>query len=76
MSKKHNQKLITPEILRQAVIGSFQKLNPSYMMKKSCNVCGRGGLRHFLTLLLSFPECIWGFSAKIAICAPITLLYV
>ena len=33
MSKKHNQKLITPEILRQAVIGSFQKLNPRYMMK-------------------------------------------
>ena len=28
MSKKHNQKLITPEIFRNAVIGSFVKLNP------------------------------------------------
>ena len=33
MSKKRNQKLITPEIFRQAVIGSFVKLNPRYMMK-------------------------------------------
>ena len=32
MSKK-NQKLITPEIFRQAIIGSFTKLNPLYMMK-------------------------------------------
>ena len=33
MSKKQNQKLITPAIFRQAVAGSFQKLNPRYMMK-------------------------------------------
>ena len=32
MSKK-NQKLITPDIFRQAVKGSFTKLNPLYMMK-------------------------------------------
>ena len=32
MSKKKN-KTLTPEILHQAVIGSFQKLNPRYMMK-------------------------------------------
>jgi len=32
MSKK-NQKLVTPDIFRQAVIGSFTKLNPLYMMK-------------------------------------------
>ena len=30
---KRNQKLITPQIFRQAVIGSFVKLNPAYMMK-------------------------------------------
>ena len=30
---KRNQKLVTPAILRQAVIGSFTKLNPVYMMK-------------------------------------------
>lgn len=33
MSKKQNQKLITPEIMHQAIIGSFAKLNPRYMMK-------------------------------------------
>lgn len=33
MSKKQNQKLITPEIMYQAMIGSFTKLNPRYMMK-------------------------------------------
>lgn len=33
MNKKQNQKLITPEIMHQAIIGSFAKLNPRYMMK-------------------------------------------
>lgn len=33
MSKKQNQKLITPEIMHQAIVGSFMKLNPRYMMK-------------------------------------------
>ena len=33
MSKNLNQKLVTPEIFHQAVIGSFTKLNPRYMMK-------------------------------------------
>ena len=33
MSKKQTKKLITPEIFHQAVIGSFVKLNPRYMMK-------------------------------------------
>lgn len=33
MSKKQNQKLITPEIMHQAIVGSFTKLNPRYMMK-------------------------------------------
>lgn len=33
MSKKQNQKLIIPEIMHQAMIGSFTKLNPRYMMK-------------------------------------------
>lgn len=32
MSRK-NQKQMTPGMLRQAVIGSFIKLNPLYMMK-------------------------------------------
>ena len=32
MSKKQ-QKLMTPDILRQALIGSFTKLDPRYMIK-------------------------------------------
>ena len=63
MSKKHNQKLITPEILRQAVIGSFQKLNPRYMMKNPVMFVVEVGCA--ITLVLSFfPERIRGFSAK------------
>ena len=32
MSKKQ-QKGLTPEMVRQAVVGAFLKLNPKYMMK-------------------------------------------
>lgn len=53
MSKK-NQKLITPEIFRQAVIGSFTKLNPVYMMKNPVMFVVEIGF--FITLALSvFP---------------------
>ncbi len=53
MSKK-NQKLITPDIFRQAVIGSFTKLNPLYMMKNPVMFVVEIGF--FITLLLSiFP---------------------
>ena len=33
MSKKQNKKLLTPEILKQALIGSVKKLDPRYMIK-------------------------------------------
>ena len=33
MSKKQNKSSITPDIMRQALKGSFQKLNPQYMIK-------------------------------------------
>ena len=33
MSKKQNQKMMTPDIMRQALIGSFAKLDPRYMIK-------------------------------------------
>ena len=33
MSKKQNKKLLTPEILKQALIGSVKKLDPRYMSK-------------------------------------------
>lgn len=54
MSKKHDKKLITPEILRQAIKGSFIKLNPRYMMKNPVMFVVEVGC--FVTLILSiFP---------------------
>ena len=53
MSRK-NQKQMTPEMLRQAVIGSFIKLNPLYMMKNPVMFVVEVGF--FITLILSvFP---------------------
>ena len=49
---KRNQKLVTPAILRQAVIGSFTKLNPAYMMKNPVMFVVEIGF--FITLVLSF----------------------
>ena len=63
MSKKHNQKLITPEILRQAVIGSFIKLNPRYMMKNPVMFVVEVGCRHYPDAFL-LPRTVRGCSAK------------
>lgn len=57
MSKK-NQKLITPEIFRQAIIGSFTKLNPVYMMKNPVMFVVEIGC--FITLILSFFPGLFG----------------
>ena len=57
MSKK-NQKLITPEIFRQAIIGSFTKLNPLYMMKNPVMFVVEVGC--FITLVLSFFPGLFG----------------
>ncbi len=57
MSKK-NQKLITPAIFRQAVIGSFTKLNPVYMMKNPVMFVVETGF--FITLALSFFPGLFG----------------
>ena len=55
MSNKRTQKLITPEIFRQAIIGSFVKLNPRYMMKNPVMFVVEVGF--VITLILSFfPE--------------------
>ena len=61
MSKKHNQKLITPEIVRQAVIGSFVKLNPRYMMKNRVMFVVEVGF--FITLILSIFPSLFGDQA-------------
>ena len=58
MSKKQTKKLITPEIFHQAVIGSFVKLNPRYMMKNPVMFVVEVGC--FITLLLSFLPGLFG----------------
>lgn len=61
MSKKRNQKLITPEIFRQAVIGSFVKLNPRYMMKNPVMFVVEVGF--VITLILSIFPALFGDAA-------------
>ena len=58
MSKKQTKKLMTPEIFHQAVIGSFVKLNPRYMMKNPVMFVVEVGC--FITLLLSFLPGLFG----------------
>ena len=58
MSKKQNQKLITPAIFRQAVAGSFKKLNPRYMMKNPVMFVVEVGFA--ITLALSFFPGLFG----------------
>lgn len=54
MSKK-NQKLMTPEILKQAVMDAFKKLNPVYMVKNPVMFVVEVGC--LITLVLSvFPN--------------------
>lgn len=57
MSKK-KQKLITPEIFRQAIIGSFTKLNPAYMIKNPVMFVVEIGCA--ITLVLSFFPGLFG----------------
>ena len=58
MSKKKNKKLITPEILHQAIIGSFKKLDVRYMVKNPVMFVVEIGF--FITLLLSIFPGIFG----------------
>ncbi len=54
MSKKQNKKLLTREILTQALIGSVKKLDPRYMIKNPVMFVVETGF--FITLLLTiFP---------------------
>ena len=65
MSKKQTKKLMTPEIFHQAVIGSFVKLNPRYMMKNPVMFVVEVGC--FITLLLSFLSWfVWRYQPAIS----------
>ena len=57
-----NQKLITPQILKQAIAGSFTKLNPLYMMKNPVMFVVEIGF--FITLALSFFPGLFGDSGE------------
>ncbi len=58
MSKHSKKQSITPEMLREALKGSFQKLNPRYMMKNPVMFVVEVGF--FVTLLLSFFPNLFG----------------
>ena len=58
MSKHSKKQSITPEIFREALKGSFQKLNPRYMIKNPVMFVVEIGF--FITLLLSFFPHLFG----------------
>ena len=81
MSKNRKQKLITPEILHQAIIGSFTKLNPRYMMRNPVMFVVEIGF--FITLVLSFVPGLFGdtgsnvrlYNIVVAVILLITVLF-
>ena len=58
MSKKQNKKLLTPEILKQALIGSVKKLDPRYMSKNPVMFVVEIGF--LITLLLTIVPGLFG----------------
>ena len=58
MSKKQNKNLLTPEILKQALIGSVKKLDPRYMAKNPVMFVVETGF--FITLLLTIVPGLFG----------------
>ena len=58
MSKKQTQKLITPEIFHQAVIGSFHKAESTIYDEKSGHVCGRSRLLYHSAAFFLFQVCL------------------
>ena len=58
MSKKQNKKLLTPEILKQALIGFVKKLDPRYMLKNPVMFVVETGF--LITLLLTIVPGLFG----------------
>ena len=58
MSKKQNKKLLTPEILKQALPGAVKKLDPRYMIKNPVMFVVEIGF--FITLLLAIVPGLFG----------------
>lgn len=62
MSKKKGTKFVTKDILKSSVIGSFQKLDPRYMMKNPVMFVVEIGC--VITLVLTFFPTLFGGSAE------------
>ena len=62
MRKKSGQKLLTPDILRQAVTGSFVKLNPRYLLRNPVMFVVEVGF--VIALLLSIFPGLFGDAAS------------
>lgn len=60
MSKKKQQNMLTPDILKQALVGSFTKLDPRYMIKNPVMFVVEVGF--FITLLQTMVPGIFGES--------------
>lgn len=58
MSKKQNKKMLTPEILRQALLGAVKKLDPRYMIKNPVMFVVEIGF--LITLLLAIVPGLFG----------------
>ena len=58
MSKKQTKKMLTPEILRQALVGAVKKLDPRYMIKNPVMFVVEVGF--FITLLLTIVPGLFG----------------
>ena len=58
MSKKQSKKLLTPEILKQALVGAFKKLDPRYMIKNPVMFVVEVGF--VIALLLSIVPSLFG----------------
>ena len=62
MAKKKGTKFITRDILKSSIIGSFQKLDPRYMVKNPVMFVVEIGF--IITLLLTFFPTLFGGDAK------------
>ena len=81
MSKHPKKQTITPELLRQAFLGSFRKLNPRYMMRNPVMFVVEVGF--VITLILSFFPNLFGgdnqglrlYNAIISVILFVTMLF-
>lgn len=62
MAKNKKTKFITKDILKSSIIGSFQKLDPRYMIKNPVMFVVEIGC--FITLLLTFVPTLFGGSEQ------------